>query len=53
MALNRTQAEPNGMAVCETRSRTSNTVKRIRESPDKLSDERKLTVLRKPGLLLL
>lgn len=53
MALNKTQAEPSGIAVWDTRSLTSNAVKRIRDSPDKPSEARKLTVLRKPGLLLL
>lgn len=53
MALNSTQAEPSGMAVCDTRSLTSYTVKRNFESPVIPSLARKLTVLRKPGLLLL
>lgn len=53
MALSRTHADPKGIEVPETRSRTSYTVNLMRESPDKPSDARKLTVFKKAGLLLL
>lgn len=53
MALRRTQADPNGMAVWDTLSLTSKMVNLMRDSDDKPSLARKLTVLRKPGLLLL
>lgn len=51
MALKRTHADPNGMAVWETLSLTSNTVNLTLVSPESPSEERKLIVLRKPGLL--
>lgn len=53
MALKRTQAEPKGMAVCETFSLTSYTVNLILDSPLTPSLARKLIVLKNPGLLLL
>lgn len=52
MALNNTQAEPNGIAVCDTLSLTSYTINRTRVSPDRPSEARKLAVQKKLGLLL-
>lgn len=52
MALKRTQADPSGIAVCETRSLTSNTVNLTLVSPESPSEERKLIVQRKLGLLV-
>lgn len=52
MALNTTHAEPRGTEVWDTRSRTSQAVNRIRESPVNPSDDRNATVLKNIGLLL-
>lgn len=51
MALKRTHAEPKGMAVWETRSLTSNTVNLTLVFPVSPSEDRKLIVQRKLGLL--
>lgn len=52
MALKRTHAEPKGIAVCDTRSLTSKTVNLTLVSPERPSEDRKLIVQRKLGLLV-